>query len=210
MWSVGGKDVVRGIAKWDGPLPAPCVRTSGGLWRCGRFAVSIGGLAAVGGLVALSASGLWVEAPLYRWVVALPSLVVLLQLATHEAGHALAAIFRGYSVETVFVTAPAAGVVPARSSRDIDPRDFLWIALWGPLANLVAGALAVLVGFVWGWSLFLVVFVTLQIGGCVLNAVPFQVREVSRAVTVSWPALGLVGAASDGYYAKLMLRGPSK
>ena len=95
--------------------------------------------------MALSASGLWVEAPLYRWAVALPSLVVLLQLATHEAGHALAAMFRGYSVETVFVTAPAAGVVPARSSRDIDPRDFLWIALWGPLANLVAGGLAVLV-----------------------------------------------------------------
>lgn len=198
---------MKGLREWGASLPAPCVGYDG-LRQWGRFAISKGGLAFVGVLVALTAIGLWVEVPPEFRLLAFAPLAMLLQLVAHEAGHALAAIACGYSVKTVFVAGTVAGVEPARSSQDIAPRHLLWIALGGPGANALAAVGVVVWVIAGGWTYFLVALFGAQIIAFLVTIFPTPGKKASGAVVVSWPALGLVGAASDGYYAMLMLRGP--
>ena len=200
---------MRGLREWDAPLPAPCVRYDG-LRQWGRFMISKGGLALVSGLVALSAVGLWVEVPQEFRLLAFAPLAMLLQLVAHEAGHALAAVACGYSVKTVFVAGTVAGVEPARSSQDIAPRHLLWIVLGGPGANVLVAVGVVFWVSAGGWTPFLVALFGAQIIAFLVTIFPTPGKKARGAVVVSWPALGLVGAASDGYYAMLMLRGPSQ
>lgn len=156
----------------------------------------------------VSVIALLVELPHHLRFVAFIPLAMLLQLVAHEAGHALVAVSRGYRVQTVFVTAPAVGVVSGRPSQDIEPLDLVLVSLGGPVANFLAALLAAPAVVAGGWTPFLAVYAVFQLLGFGASIFPSRGQKAKRAVVVSWPALGLSGAATDGYYAKLMLRGP--
>ena len=197
-----------------GDLDAPPTTYDGVHWRWGRLVVSRGGLVRVIGMAALCVVMVWIAARFF-WGRFLPTAVfvavfvpgLVVGQVIHEAGHALASITRGYRVRSVFVMLGFTEVEPYRPSGDIDPRDLLWISLGGPGANVVAGALAALLGVVAGWSPILSAFVIGQISYAG-NILPWAVRRPKGYHGGPWSALGFCGVATDGYVAWRILRGP--